>query len=287
MKRTHFDILEHLSTSKISEKVKELGAKKLTKTGHGFSSFGEISISESAQLATSNYSAKAKIKPAVALMDVVLAANRNYNKVVEPKIRRIELEHPDFKTFDQLNHLIKTKTKEEFYHFWGHKDDKKYRTLINILQKIDVLKIANPQIKTDYEVMHQWANNADLFNYKTDIIGSLPNIAVATFQHLRMVFGVNTIKPDQRVKEVLRYELGLGKLSDISTILAVEQIASIVNLETITIDQIFVKYGSSYYNQTSNRSIVLQIARKLKTMGVDSTIISKATLISTAQIEKL
>lgn len=102
-----------------------------------------------------------------------------------------------------------------------------------------------------------------------------------------MVFGVNTIKPDQRVKEVLRYELGLGKLSDISTILAVEQIASIVNLETITIDQIFVKYGSSYYNQTSNRSIVLQIARNLKTMGVDSTIISKATLISTAQIEKL
>ena len=135
--------------------------------------------------------------------------------------------------------------------------------------------------------MNKWGATADLLNYKTDIIGSLPNVAIATFQHLRMVFGVDTIKPDQRVKEVLDFEFGLSRLSDVNTIKAVEQIAEISNFKVITIDQIFVQYGLSYYNQLANKITIKQVIGNLKKLGIENEIISKATYFTSGQIDKI
>lgn len=39
------------------------------------------------------------------------------------------------------------------------------------------------------------------------------------------------------------------KLSDIDTVLAVEQIAKATNYRTLEIDQMFVNYGSGYFNK--------------------------------------
>src|SRR6185312_7541211 len=151
----------------------------------------------------------------------------------------------------------------EFYSFWGHKDEKKYTTLKNLLISIDKLKSQYPDITNDFELMNKWATTTDLLNRKNDLIGSIPNIGVATFQHLRMVFGVDTVKPDQRVKEVLDFEFGCKRLSDEKAIKAVEQIANITGKKVITIDQILVKYGSGYYNQNANKISVKEIAKNL------------------------
>lgn len=68
-----------------------------------------------------------------------------------------------------------------------------------------------------------------------------------------MVFGENTIKPDQRVKEVLLKEFGLKKLNNIYVILIAHQIAEICSLSPLEIDQIFVNYGSGYYLKTTGK----------------------------------
>lgn len=135
--------------------------------------------------------------------------------------------------------------------------------------------------------MKNWGDNVDLINHEEDIIGRILNIGVATIQHLRMVYGVDTVKPDQRVKEVLDYEFGLSRLSDKKVIKAIEQIARIVQKDVITIDQIFVKYGSSHYNRNSNKLTVKHIAKNLKDYKVEIDIISKATFLSKKQIERL
>ncbi|MBL0736976.1 hypothetical protein JI750_08790 [Flavobacterium sp. GN10] len=287
MSKKDFHILHYISKEEILRKLNELGSKNLTKTGHGFSSFGAIPIIKSSQKSTIGFSAKSKEKPAIGLIDIVLSANRNYNKVVEPNIKRIEESYPDLKNFTQLKELMANLTQNDFYNFWGHKDEKKYKTLKNILKSIDQLKKENPLITDDFVLINEWGTKTDLINYKTDPIGSLPNIAIATFQHLRMVFGIDTIKPDQRVKEVLDYEFGLENLSDINTIKAVEQIAEIANLKVITVDQIFVQYGSSYYNQSANKLTIKQIAHNLLELGVDINVISKATLLTKKQIERI
>jgi hypothetical protein len=285
MSKKKINILDFKTADEIKNIIKRIGENKLTESAHTYSEFGQITISEAADLSTINYFDKAKDNPAVALISVVLAANRNYNKVVEPNIVRIE--KTGLKTFFQLSTLLDKKTKEEFYSFWGHKDEKKYRTLKNLLESIDKLKYEYPDTLQEFELMNKWATDTDLLNRKNDIIGSIPNIGTATFQHLRMVFGVDTVKPDQRVKEVLDFEFGFGKLSNEEAIKAVEQIASVTNKKVITIDQILVKYGSGYYNQNANKISVKEIAKKLKSLGVDIQIICKATLLTEEQVKRL
>lgn len=285
MKKKPFDILNIKKREEILIILDHISQKPLTETAHAYSYYGAISIKEAAEKSTSNYFEKAKEKPAIALLSVVLAANRNYNKVVKPNIERIE--KTDLANFDQLKQLLSSKSKEEFYKFWGHKDEKKYNTLLNILDAINYLKKNNLNVKSDYEIMNFWGINADLLYRKNDVIGKIPNIATATFQHLRMVFGVDTVKPDQRVKEVLDYDFGVPKLNDENAIKAVEQIAKVANIKVITLDQILVNYGSGYYNQATNKLSVKDIALKLKYLGIDSKIISEATLLTFEQIKRL
>jgi uncharacterized protein (DUF2164 family) len=102
-----------------------------------------------------------------------------------------------------------------------------------------------------------------------------------------MTFGVDTVKPDLRVKEVLDFEFNTKRLSDENAIKAVEQIAKIANLKTITIDQIFVKYGSGYYNQGANKLNIKQIVERLKKFKIDIKIISEVTNLSTEQIKRI
>lgn len=287
MTEKKFDILKSLSKEKIAEIIERIGKEPLTKTGHGFELYGNISIKEAAEKSTINFTNKFHKKPAIGLLSVVLAANRNYNKVVEPNLKRIEEEEPNLKSFEQLSNFILEKTQDEFYTFWGHKDEKKYNTLKNILVAVEKLRKIYPNAQNDFDLMNKWANDADLLNYDEDLIGKIPNIAIATFQHLRMVFGVDTIKPDQRVKEVLDYEFNFPRLSNVNVIRAVEQIAQTTNSKVITIDQILVKYGSSHYNQSTKRLSNKEIAKRLKEENVSHEIISKATSLSIGQIERI
>jgi hypothetical protein len=280
-----FNVLNYISESKINEIVNFIGNKPLTRSSHGYSDHGNIKIIDSSKKSTRDYTALSRRKPALGLIEVVLSANRNYNAVVEPNVRRLDKEN--FKDFNELGDLLKSNSKESFYSFWGPKDPKKYATLCSIIDVIPKLREKFGETKDDFILMNSWAKNAALTNIKNDIIGSLPNIGIATYQHLKMVFGVETVKPDQRVKEVLEYEFGIDKLNDLKSILAVEQIASIVNLNILTVDQIFVKYGSGYYNRVNTKLSLKRIAKQLKENKVDTQIISDVLNLSKHQIDKL
>jgi len=286
MSKKKFDIRNYKTDKEICDIVEEIGSHLLTETSHTFKTFGAISILEAAKKSAQKYSNKAKEKPAIVLIDIILAANRNYNKVVEPNIRKIEENYPELKSIEQLENLLNQKTKEEFFQFWGHKDLKKYNTLRSILEKIKELKKRYKEISDDYDIINKWAQNANILEVKKDIIGSIPNISIATFQHLRMNFGIDTVKPDQRVKEVLETEFEVENITDLNGIIAVEQIASITKYKVIEIDQIFVKFGSGYYNRVGKLNVKV-IAKKLKELNVPINTISKATLLTERQINKL
>ena len=286
MSRNKFDIRTYKKENEICKIVEELGSHILTETSHTFKTFGSITILEAAKKSALKYSNKAKEKPAIVLIHIVLAANRNYNKVVEPNIRKIEENYPELKSIKDLENLLKRKTKKEFFLFWGHKDEKKYKTLTLLLERIQKLKKVYKEVNSDYKIINKWAQNANILEVKKDIIGSIPNISIATVQHLRMNFGIDTVKPDQRVKEVLETEFDIEKINDLKGILAVEQIASITKYKVIEIDQIFVKFGSGYYNKNAKLNIKV-IAKNLKDLNVPTDIISKATLLTERQIIQL
>ena len=285
--------LDHVSETFIKDLVSRLGEANLTKTSHSYETYGDIKIIDAANRSYDKYHEQAKRMPAIALIEVVLAANRNYNLHVLPNINRLKTDFPDLVTFDDLNKILVELTEHEFYKVWGPRDEKKYTTLKNILSSVQPYKTENTQL-SDFEIMKNWADDVDIKNYKNDIIGIHRNIAIATIQHLRMAFGANTVKPDQRVIEVLENEFGLKNISQLDSINVVEQISGIVNKPALLLDQIFVLYGSGYYNRHTSTPIIdtttqvrLSIAQKLKFLNVDENIISESTGLTLSQIAKI
>lgn len=282
----NIEVMTLLSNNEISEIIARLGEAILTKDGHDFDVLGSVPIREAAERSVKDYPELARRKPALALISVVLAANRKYNSHVKKNIARIQEEIPDLSNFAQLREV--TKDQKAFYKLWGHKDEKKYKTLLSILSRIEEFKARHSQSIADFDLLHEWAKQAELSNKKEDILGSLRNVGVATFQHLRMVFGIDTVKPDQRVLEVLRKEFRIKNLSAIKGIRAVEEISKRLGLRVILVDQILVKYGSSYYvGDRKKKYSTKEVARNLKALGVENHIISQATGINIKNIVAL
>ncbi len=229
--------------------IERLKSAKLTETWHGYSDYGNKTIGEIiTKIDIESYTQSTKESPAVKLIDIVLAANRNYNKHVEPNIKRIKKEYPDLKHFSQLEKLLESRSKEEFFKIRGHRDHKKYQTLKDILSIIPILKEKYPHAKDDYELIKNRAKDYDVSKHGEDIIWMIKNIGIATAQHIRMNFGIPTAKPDQRVQEVLNHEFWL-KVNKIQAIKEIEKISQLTWISVFELDQMFVKYGSSYYKK--------------------------------------
>lgn len=195
-----YNILDTLSIEQLNATVNNIAQSQLTPTSHLFNDYGSVSIIEAAKKHTSNYTKRSKARPALGLIEVVLAANRNYNLHVKPNIERLE-QTTNLITLGQLSDILKNSTKEEFFKFWGPRDAKKYQILTDILSATTKLRQQYPQVSDDFDLMNSWATYVDIRNYKSDILGQIKNVAIATIQHLRMTFGCDTVKPDQRVKE--------------------------------------------------------------------------------------
>jgi hypothetical protein len=241
-------VTNSLNDRKIKAIVKNLENKKLTLTSHLYKRFPEKSIGEAAEVFANKYSNEAREKPALALLAVVLSIHSNYTKIVEPRIDRIR--QTEFSTFVDLKE--KTKNIDTFTNFCEMSALEKYNIIIGILAAIDKLKERSAEAD-DFEVLHKWAMKADFRNHEKDIIGSIKGVGLATFQHLRMNFGADTVKPDQRVKEVLKREFGFELSSGIENIVAVEYIAKVMCKSALYIDQVFVNYGSGYYALKENK----------------------------------
>lgn len=239
-------IKDYKTESEIKKIVKTLGSHLMVGDSHGYKKNSPETIIESAKKSADDYlNLVDKRNAAVSLMTVILAANRSWMRQVEPHVKIMEQNFSKMK-FEHLQDKLDTKNYVEFQEIWGHKDEKKYDTLASIVKKI--LSLQKLTSWSDRKLMKTWAQNAQLNHMKEDILlGGIKNVGIATFQHLRMVFGADTVKPDQRVKEVLSKEFGVPRLSDEGIIEAIEDIAKITGHKVIVIDQIFVKYGSGYY----------------------------------------
>lgn len=239
-------IEKYKTTHEIKEIVERLGNSPMRKGSHGYGRFGAILIRCAAQQQAENFANGEGRNAAIVVMEVVLAANRNFNNQVEPYITKVRQKYP-FLTFEELNKILSESEMDykEFAKVWGHKDEKKYKTLKELVKQILEIQSSHPSLN-DFETMTMWAKQANPVCRKKDSLGRVANVGLATFQHLRIAFGINTVKPDQRVREVLTKEFG-AKLSADKTIVAVEEIAEITGYTIIVIEQIFVKYGSGYY----------------------------------------
>lgn len=263
---------------KVNQILNRISLSNLKENSHLFPDYGAIKILDAAEDCLTN-GKKEDSYPAIIFLRVVLAANRNYNKHVRKNIERIQERYPQLKSFEELDDLIKSMPTNDFYKLWGHKNPRKYNVLKNLLNATVNLR-AKYKIENDFLLMRTWAENVDIKKLHNDEIGKIKDVALATVQHLRMDFGIDTVKPDQRVIEVLEREFVYKQVSQKKAIQLVEELSRISRIKTRTIDLILVNYGSGYYDNrkfSSKFMIQLEIAKKLVKLGVNDDLVAKGT----------
>jgi len=88
--------------------------------------------------------------------------------------------------------------------------------------------------------MLHWARNFELRKIKSDPIGKLPGVGPATVQNLRMLMGMNVVKPDRNVLNVLRKEFGISiKCTQL------DDLAKELGLSPIYLDKVLYEYGQN------------------------------------------
>lgn len=273
---------------KVNQILNRISQSNLKENSHLYPDYGAIKIIDAAEDCLTN-TKKEDSYPAIIFLRVVLAANRDYNKHVRPNIKRIQTKYPQLKSFEELDKLINSISRSVFYELWGHKNSRKYNVLKNLMKATEVLR-SKYQIEDDFLLMRTWAEKVDIKKLHNDEIGKIKDVALATVQHLRMDFGIDTVKPDRRVIEVLEREFVHHQISQKKAIQLVEELTRITGIKTRTIDLILVNYGSGYYDNrkfSSKFMIQLEIAKKLIKMGVDDDIVAKGTELQIETIKEI
>jgi len=97
---------------------------------------------------------------------------------------------------------------------------------------------------TDLERLQHWARRADPYDYSSDPFGSTSGVGLRTFQYLRMIAGIDTVKPDIQVQRFIR-ELAdatgnphLDPARDQTVLESCEWLAEVTSYRMIELDQI-------------------------------------------------
>ena len=268
-------------------RLKRISESNLKENSHLFPDYGSVPIIIAVEHCLKNVK-KEDFYPAIIFLRVVLAANRSYNNHVRKNIDRIKNNYPKLKSINDLSNLFNSMTKNDFYELWGHKNLRKYNVLKNLLKATKTLR-KRYQIDDDFILLRSWAEKVNIKKLQNDEIGRIKDVALATVQHLRMDFGVDTVKPDQRVIEVLEREFMHKKVSQMKAIQLVEELSRISGIKTRAIDLLLVNYGSGYYDNRKFNSrfmIQLEIAKRLIKLGIDESIVAKGTELSIETIKE-
>ncbi|WP_446898837.1 hypothetical protein ACSVC9_02620 [Clostridium sp. LBM24168] len=254
MSKKSFKII--MKDSEVCQKVEYLRNALLIKGCHlyeRYKQFQNISIGEAAikEVRNKEYGRDPKNRPAIAILEVILSRRTNYTGFVEPHIRKLEKD-ADLNTFNDLKRIVGTLSKESFLKYWNYHYEEKYNILKEMLISIDKLREKYKNISTDYELLNTWGKTVEIENIHKDIFGRIYGVGIATIQHLRMNFGIDTIKPDLRVGQVLKKQFLLNVSNKAHIIKYMEEISKITGYKMLELDQIFVNYGSGYYREDTN-----------------------------------
>lgn len=177
--------------------------------------------------------------PVLICMDAVLSMNRKYVGFVKPRIDDFRNEYPSINTLESLRKLIQLKGHEGFCEVWNYRHVERVDLLERLSTKF--LTIANQEKQTsDLAAMRDWAARVDVMDH---LNFNVKGIGLATFQYLRMLLGVATVKPDVHISRAVALALGDGR-NLVESISLLEDASKQIGLDATHVDHNIWKYFS-------------------------------------------
>jgi hypothetical protein len=188
-----------------------------------------------------------RTNPALNLLDCVLSLNRNYDKFVVPRINNLSRRHPNLSSLASLKKLIhQYATPLEFsVKELNYKDSARAKTLLGVLDYLLAIQQSS-QNKTEIQQLKQWALKVQPSDYKAV---NVRGFGLAGFQYLRMLFGVETTKPDIHIRRFVSETIG-RKVSDREALSLLEMAAKLARVSLRVAD--FIIWEERARSKTSN-----------------------------------
>ena len=174
---------------------------------------------------------------AVAIVTTVLAMRQKWRETAKPRVEDFKMKYSDIRTLRDLELLMESMSEREFCKSVlglriAETPFPRYARLREFVEAFLTYQ-EETGIEDDWEAMKDWARNVDVNNVKNDIVGKIKGVNLATVQNLRLLCGIDTVKPDVHVKNVLK-EIGLG-----NEVGVVELLSELTGYSSLELDQIF------------------------------------------------
>jgi hypothetical protein len=158
--------------------------------------------------------------PALDVLDCVLSLNRNYDRFCLPRVTVFRDRHPEITSLRNLRELIASyPTPLDFSIVeLDYQDVRRAATLVGV---IDFL--IREQIRfggaSESECLLQWAKSVTPSDYLTVRV---PGFGLSGFQYLRILLGVQTLKPDIYIQRFVSSAVG-WKVDDVEALMLSEE----------------------------------------------------------------
>jgi len=140
-----------------------------------------------------------------------------YFTVVVPRVRAL------MHTITSLRQLANLDI-TSLLHIW--KNRRSWRIATQISREL--LKFGT----SDISALRNWASEAEVDRWSTDVIGRIKGVGINTFQYLRMMGGVDTVMPDKIVRRFAR-NFGVDSKDDIQFVKDVEQLCRQADIKAV------------------------------------------------------
>lgn len=167
-------------------------------------------------------------------LDAVLSINRKYYSFVVPRIKKFQEGYPGVNTLFKLRKLIGCSSVEEFSKIWNYNHPQRVEILNNLVNNLIEYANIKPTDETEIELrkLRDWASSLNVYNFKTF---NVAGIGIATYQYIRMMLGVKTVKPDVYIKRYVQSVLN-KKLNEKDLIDIFEKSCNSANIDVAQAD---------------------------------------------------
>lgn len=201
----------------------------------------DMKVSEIAKLRSKEDEFSEGFDAKLILVDTCLAWRNHYSKKVIPRIKRVKQRFSHVKTLEDLRDLMVEMGEGFNRAFWDFDSQRRKQMLFELTNGFIEYK-KKTHIDDDMEAMKDWAVKARIEKYSKGINGSpITCLGIANYQYLRMLCGVNTVKPDTYILKGIETALGYSKKPP-EVVKLLEKAAAKMEIPMLEIDQILWVY---------------------------------------------